>query len=159
MSRPWSLKTINTASFWLKRTFDCTESFPSVSVILHAPCVVHMQSMYVFPCMCHLHFVYGSWNNIVSPQTAVIRFSHSTAGCSCKYLYLLFDDTFLANRNYVFSTEGHPLPVLYLWQRWPSPLGLPTVEKVPVLHTSQNLYLTTLCALHVPSLNLLSWRM
>ncbi|KAH7433252.1 hypothetical protein KP509_07G061600 [Ceratopteris richardii] len=36
----------------------------------------------------------------------------------CKYLYLLFDDTFLSNRNYIFSTEGHPLPVLRAWQQW-----------------------------------------
>eukprot|EP00250_Pteridium_aquilinum_P006108 c16090_g1_i1 orf=265-1992(-) len=37
---------------------------------------------------------------------------------TCKYLYLLFDDTFLSNSNYVFSTEGHPLPVLRSWQQW-----------------------------------------
>ncbi|KAI4326680.1 hypothetical protein MLD38_031968 [Melastoma candidum] len=35
---------------------------------------------------------------------------------TCKYLYLLFDDEFLANRNYVFTTEGHPLPVIRDWQ-------------------------------------------
>ncbi|XP_031403218.1 alpha-mannosidase I MNS5 isoform X2 [Punica granatum] len=34
---------------------------------------------------------------------------------TCKYLYLLFDDTFWASRNYVFTTEGHPLPVLRDW--------------------------------------------
>ncbi|CAI0398897.1 unnamed protein product [Linum tenue] len=34
---------------------------------------------------------------------------------TCKYLYLLFDDSFLAGRNYVFTTEGHPLPVLSDW--------------------------------------------
>eukprot|EP00271_Cylindrocystis_brebissonii_P003779 TRINITY_DN15030_c0_g1_i1.p1 TRINITY_DN15030_c0_g1~~TRINITY_DN15030_c0_g1_i1.p1 ORF type:complete len:590 (-),score=76.24 TRINITY_DN15030_c0_g1_i1:830-2599(-) len=28
------------------------------------------------------------------------------------YLYLLFDDSFLNGRNVVFSTEGHPLPVV-----------------------------------------------
>ncbi|CAM8878392.1 unnamed protein product [Rhodiola kirilowii] len=27
---------------------------------------------------------------------------------TCKYLYLLFDDSFLANQNYIFTTEGHP---------------------------------------------------
>eukprot|EP00249_Psilotum_nudum_P014898 c25057_g1_i2 orf=71-1792(-) len=37
---------------------------------------------------------------------------------TCKYLYLLFDDSFVTNRNYIFSTEGHPLPVLSSWQRW-----------------------------------------
>ncbi|KAL3512938.1 hypothetical protein ACH5RR_025655 [Cinchona calisaya] len=34
---------------------------------------------------------------------------------TCKYLYLLFDDSFLVNRNYIFTTEGHPLPVLSSW--------------------------------------------
>lgn len=34
---------------------------------------------------------------------------------TCKYLYLLFDDSFLAGRNYIFTTEGHPLPVLSKW--------------------------------------------
>lgn len=37
---------------------------------------------------------------------------------TCKYLYLLFDDTFLSDSNYVFSTEGHPLPVLRSWHQW-----------------------------------------
>ncbi|XP_037494392.1 alpha-mannosidase I MNS5 isoform X4 [Jatropha curcas] len=35
---------------------------------------------------------------------------------TCKYLYLLFDDSFLTDRNYIFTTEGHPLPVLSTWQ-------------------------------------------
>ncbi|XP_047316787.1 alpha-mannosidase I MNS5 [Impatiens glandulifera] len=34
---------------------------------------------------------------------------------TCKYLYLLFNDSFLVGRNYVFTTEGHPLPVLRAW--------------------------------------------
>ncbi|KAK4394608.1 Alpha-mannosidase I MNS5 [Sesamum angolense] len=34
---------------------------------------------------------------------------------TCKYLYLLFDDSFLANKNYIFTTEGHPLPILSSW--------------------------------------------
>ncbi|KAL8457687.1 hypothetical protein ACS0TY_035528 [Phlomoides rotata] len=34
---------------------------------------------------------------------------------TCKYLYLLFDDSFLVNRNYIFTTEGHPLPILSSW--------------------------------------------
>ncbi|XP_019456622.1 PREDICTED: alpha-mannosidase I MNS5 isoform X1 [Lupinus angustifolius] len=34
---------------------------------------------------------------------------------TCKYLYLLFDDSFLLERNYIFTTEGHPLPVLSTW--------------------------------------------
>ncbi|BAT76126.1 Alpha-mannosidase I [Vigna angularis] len=34
---------------------------------------------------------------------------------TCKYLYLLFDDSFVHDNNYVFTTEGHPLPVLRNW--------------------------------------------
>ncbi|KAL0342790.1 UNVERIFIED_CONTAM: Alpha-mannosidase I MNS5 [Sesamum calycinum] len=34
---------------------------------------------------------------------------------TCKYLYLLFDDSFLVNKNYIFTTEGHPLPILSSW--------------------------------------------
>ena len=30
---------------------------------------------------------------------------------TCKYLYLLFNDTMLRGRNYVFTTEGHLFPV------------------------------------------------
>lgn len=37
---------------------------------------------------------------------------------TCKYLYLLFDDTFLVERNYIFSTEGHPFPVQNSWHEW-----------------------------------------
>ncbi|KAK9119612.1 hypothetical protein Scep_017705 [Stephania cephalantha] len=33
----------------------------------------------------------------------------------CKYLYLLFDDSFLVGQNYVFTTEGHLLPVKRAW--------------------------------------------
>ncbi|XAR50136.1 hypothetical protein NMG60_11004382 [Bertholletia excelsa] len=34
---------------------------------------------------------------------------------TCKYLYLLFNDSFLVDRNYIFTTEGHPLPVVSAW--------------------------------------------
>lgn len=34
---------------------------------------------------------------------------------TCKYLYLLYDDSFLVDQNYVFTTEGHPLPVKSAW--------------------------------------------
>ncbi|KAK4350440.1 hypothetical protein RND71_029753 [Anisodus tanguticus] len=34
---------------------------------------------------------------------------------TCKYLYLLFDDSFLLDQNYIFTTEGHPLPVRSNW--------------------------------------------
>eukprot|EP01025_Chloroclados_australasicus_P003930 TRINITY_DN10939_c1_g1_i6.p1 TRINITY_DN10939_c1_g1~~TRINITY_DN10939_c1_g1_i6.p1 ORF type:complete len:751 (-),score=105.65 TRINITY_DN10939_c1_g1_i6:337-2589(-) len=32
---------------------------------------------------------------------------------TCKYLYLLFDDSFLKQDEFVFTTEGHPIPVLH----------------------------------------------
>ncbi|KAG9449835.1 hypothetical protein H6P81_009800 [Aristolochia fimbriata] len=34
---------------------------------------------------------------------------------TCKYLFLLFNDSFLAGQNYIFTTEGHPLPVKSSW--------------------------------------------
>ncbi|KAJ3694899.1 hypothetical protein LUZ60_000276 [Juncus effusus] len=34
---------------------------------------------------------------------------------TCKYLYLLYDDSFLENQNYIFTTEGHPLPITSFW--------------------------------------------
>ncbi|KAM7277645.1 hypothetical protein ACFE04_004779 [Oxalis oulophora] len=47
---------------------------------------------------------------------------------TCKYLYLLFDDTFVVDRNYIFTTEGHPLPVLSSWH-----------EKLPEAYNPTNL--------------------
>ncbi|KAF4390956.1 hypothetical protein G4B88_030634, partial [Cannabis sativa] len=46
---------------------------------------------------------------------------------TCKYLYLLFDDSFLVNQNYIFTTEGHPLPVLSAWH-----------ERLPEAYISTN---------------------
>eukprot|EP00850_Spirogloea_muscicola_P002496 SM000009S23625 [mRNA] locus=s9:1139531:1144092:- [translate_table: standard] len=46
---------------------------------------------------------------------------------TCKYLYLLFDDTFMKGGNYIFSTEGHPLPVLKAWHRQRAKSGNVTV--------------------------------
>ncbi|RLN99257.1 hypothetical protein DYB28_013012, partial [Aphanomyces astaci] len=44
---------------------------------------------------------------------------------TCKYLYLLFDETnFLRKANYVFTTEAHPFPVL------------PSAEVTPILTAS-----------------------
>ncbi|XP_024523829.1 alpha-mannosidase I MNS5 isoform X1 [Selaginella moellendorffii] len=40
---------------------------------------------------------------------------------TCKYLYLLFDDSFLDGENHVFSTEGHLFPVNQSWQQQPRP--------------------------------------
>ncbi|XP_010532268.1 PREDICTED: alpha-mannosidase I MNS5 isoform X2 [Tarenaya hassleriana] len=34
---------------------------------------------------------------------------------TCKYLYLLFDDSFMAKKNYVFTTEGHPIQISSSW--------------------------------------------
>ncbi|GMY24873.1 alpha-mannosidase I MNS5 [Fagus crenata] len=45
---------------------------------------------------------------------------------TCKYLYLLFDDSFLVDRNYIFTTEGHPLPVLSDWHERLPDTYLPT---------------------------------
>ncbi|KAF5818299.1 putative glycoside hydrolase family 47, six-hairpin glycosidase-like superfamily [Helianthus annuus] len=47
---------------------------------------------------------------------------------TCKYLYLLFDDSPLVGRNYIFTTEGHPLPVLSDWH-----------ERLPDTYTPHNL--------------------
>ncbi|KAK4486093.1 hypothetical protein RD792_008761 [Penstemon davidsonii] len=46
---------------------------------------------------------------------------------TCKYLYLLFDDSFLVNQNYIFTTEGHPLPILSSWH-----------ERLPVAYIPSN---------------------
>ncbi|KAM7475561.1 hypothetical protein LguiB_022804 [Lonicera macranthoides] len=46
---------------------------------------------------------------------------------TCKYLYLLFDDSFMVGKNYIFTTEGHPLPVLSAWH-----------EKVPETYIPSN---------------------
>ncbi|XP_020518839.1 alpha-mannosidase I MNS5 isoform X2 [Amborella trichopoda] len=45
---------------------------------------------------------------------------------TCKYLYLLFDSSFLASENYVFTTEGHPLPVRSSWHDWLPDVSMPT---------------------------------
>lgn len=37
---------------------------------------------------------------------------HVPVSFRTKYLYLLYDDSFLHNRNYIFTTKGHPLPVM-----------------------------------------------
>ncbi|XP_042484445.1 alpha-mannosidase I MNS5-like [Macadamia integrifolia] len=46
---------------------------------------------------------------------------------TCKYLYLLFDDSFLVNKNYIFTTEGHPLPVRSDWH-----------DRLPEIYTPTN---------------------
>ncbi|KAL5212754.1 hypothetical protein ABZP36_023601 [Zizania latifolia] len=47
---------------------------------------------------------------------------------TCKYLFLLYDDSFLRNQNYIFTTEGHPLPIRSAWH-----------EKIPATHVPSNL--------------------
>ncbi|CAL4885308.1 unnamed protein product [Urochloa decumbens] len=46
---------------------------------------------------------------------------------TCKYLFLLYDDSFLRNKNYIFTTEGHPLPIRSAWH-----------EKFPAAHIPTN---------------------
>ncbi|TVU28455.1 hypothetical protein EJB05_19972 [Eragrostis curvula] len=46
---------------------------------------------------------------------------------TCKYLFLLYDDSFLKNQNYIFTTEGHPLPIRSTWH-----------EKFPATHVPNN---------------------
>uniref|UniRef100_A0A0A9DJX9 alpha-1,2-Mannosidase n=1 Tax=Arundo donax TaxID=35708 RepID=A0A0A9DJX9_ARUDO len=46
---------------------------------------------------------------------------------TCKYLFLLYDDSFLRNQNYIFTTEGHPLPIRSTWH-----------EKFPAAHVPSN---------------------
>ncbi|CAK5102577.1 unnamed protein product [Aphanomyces euteiches] len=50
---------------------------------------------------------------------------------TCKYLYLLFDDkNFMHQRNYVFTTEAHPFPVL------PTDQVEPILQASPALQSS-----------------------
>uniref|UniRef100_A0A0E0CRA8 alpha-1,2-Mannosidase n=1 Tax=Oryza meridionalis TaxID=40149 RepID=A0A0E0CRA8_9ORYZ len=46
---------------------------------------------------------------------------------TCKYLFLLYDDSFLRNQNYIFTTEGHPLPIRSTWH-----------EIIPTTHVPSN---------------------
>ncbi|XP_027331674.1 alpha-mannosidase I MNS5 [Abrus precatorius] len=62
---------------------------------------------------------------------------------TCKYLYLLFDDSFVVENNYVFTTEGHPLPVISTWHEelpesyiptnWTSVKRQPTANRVSAM--------------------------
>lgn len=55
----------------------------------------------------------------------------------CKYLYLLFDDSFLAGQNYVFTTEGHPLPIRGSWhEKLPEAYIPANWTSVKVFHAS-----------------------
>ncbi|KAG6754037.1 hypothetical protein POTOM_042045 [Populus tomentosa] len=57
---------------------------------------------------------FASIRDVTTMQTEDHQHSFFLAE-TCKYLYLLFDDSFLVDRNYIFTTEGHPLPVLSAW--------------------------------------------
>ncbi|CAM0944248.1 unnamed protein product [Alopecurus aequalis] len=45
---------------------------------------------------------------------------------TCKYLFLLYDDSFLRNKNYIFTTEGHPLPIRSTWHEKTPGLDVPS---------------------------------
>ena len=54
---------------------------------------------------------------------------------TCKYLHLLFDPSFMRGRNVVFSTEGHPFPVL-AWRAATSTATDVRENSVPAAKTS-----------------------
>ncbi|CAK9138659.1 unnamed protein product [Ilex paraguariensis] len=58
---------------------------------------------------------------------------------TCKYLYLLFNDSFFVDRNYIFTTEGHPLPVVSAWH-----------DRLPEAYTPSNW--TSIKVFFLPSL-------
>ncbi|KAL0039486.1 hypothetical protein WJX79_010327 [Trebouxia sp. C0005] len=61
-----------------------------------------------------LNWVDGGWASVESVQTRKLE-DHMPSyflAEACKYLFLLFDDSFLQKKNYIFTTEGHVIPVL-----------------------------------------------
>lgn len=58
---------------------------------------------------CYSQFVWLEFDSLMNKPVVILSL------CRCKYLYLLFDDSFVVNRNYIFTTEGHPLPILSSW--------------------------------------------
>ncbi|GJM86799.1 hypothetical protein PR202_ga02691 [Eleusine coracana subsp. coracana] len=63
---------------------------------------------------------------------------------TCKYLFLLYDDSFLKNQNYIFTTEGHPLLIRSTWhEKFPATHGPSnwTIVKVPFILSSSLLVL------------------
>uniref|UniRef100_A0A453PKY5 alpha-1,2-Mannosidase n=1 Tax=Aegilops tauschii subsp. strangulata TaxID=200361 RepID=A0A453PKY5_AEGTS len=63
---------------------------------------------------------------------------------TCKYLFLLYDDSFLRNKNYIFTTEGHPLPVMSTWHEKTPRLDVPTNWTV-VKRTATNRFVRAHC--------------
>lgn len=54
--------------------------------------------------------------SVTRPKNSILEMiCFSLLFLRCKYLYLLFNDSFLANQNYIFTTEGHPFPVRSAW--------------------------------------------
>ncbi|XP_022135212.1 alpha-mannosidase I MNS5 isoform X1 [Momordica charantia] len=73
---------------------------------------------------------------------------------TCKYLYLLFDDSFLVDQNYIFTTEGHPLPVLSSWhERLPEVYGLANGTSIKGENSSRRLSAMSLQVCPASSLN------
>ncbi|DBB06862.1 TPA: hypothetical protein ACH3X3_009521 [Trebouxia sp. C0006] len=61
-----------------------------------------------------LNWVDGGWASVQSVHTRKLE-DHMPSyflAEACKYLFLLFDDSFLQKKNYIFTTEGHVIPVL-----------------------------------------------
>ncbi|GKV21484.1 hypothetical protein SLEP1_g31460 [Rubroshorea leprosula] len=61
-----------------------------------------------------------------------------------KYLYLLFDDSFMVVRKYIFTTEGHPLPVLRSWHERLPETYIPTNWTYDMEASRQRLHATSL---------------
>lgn len=97
MFRQWNLKIINIASFFQKR-----------KLLLPSNYFLKAGTKYL---------VITGTDDWVTWQII----------CSCKYLFLLYDDSFLRNQNYIFTTEGHPLPIRSTWH-----------EIIPTTHVPSN---------------------
>ncbi|DBA85723.1 TPA: hypothetical protein ACH3X1_005291 [Trebouxia sp. C0004] len=100
-----------------------------------------------------LNWVDGGWASVQSVHTRKLE-DHMPSyflAEACKYLFLLFDDSFLQKKNYIFTTEGHVIPVLskfhepspasaqleQLVQQPPSPLRQAPPVKTMVLSPDQ----------------------
>ncbi|KAJ0986720.1 hypothetical protein J5N97_005076 [Dioscorea zingiberensis] len=89
---------------------------------------------------------------------------------TCKYLYLLFDDSFLVNENYIFTTEGHPIPIRRWWHErlpqtyiptnWtsfksenhPNPVSAMQSQVCPATSTGGNTGILLESACHIPDM-------
>ncbi|URE43657.1 alpha-mannosidase I [Musa troglodytarum] len=95
----------------------------NANVNLHLKYIYHLSAVEIVDKLFYGNrsLVYGSW---------------------CKYLYLLFDDSFLAGQNYVFTTEGHPLPIRGSWhEKLPEAYIPANWTSVKVFHASGLLFL------------------